>query len=55
MAGLKRAKHIISVNIDPHAPICTMSDIAVHGDYKVFIEALMKRIKDQRTQTKGGL
>jgi electron transfer flavoprotein alpha subunit len=55
MAGLKRAKHIISVNIDPHAPICSMSDIAVHGDYKVFIEALMKRIKDQRTQTKGGL
>jgi electron transfer flavoprotein alpha subunit len=50
MAGLKRAKHIISVNIDPHAPICTMSDIAVHGDYKDFVEALITRIKAQLPQ-----
>jgi electron transfer flavoprotein alpha subunit len=55
MAGLKRAKHIISVNIDPHAPICSMSDIVVQGDYKVFAEALIKRIEAQRTQTNGGL
>jgi len=49
MAGLKRAKHIISVNIDPHAPICSMSDIVVQGDYKVFAEALIKRIEAQST------
>lgn len=65
MAGLKRAKHIISVNIDPHAPICSMSDIVVQGDYKVFAEALIAKIEAQRpqingtttngTQTKGGL
>lgn len=55
MAGLKRAQHIISVNIDPHAAICSMSDIVVQGDYKTFIEALIKRIETKRTQTNGGV
>jgi len=40
VAGLKNARHIIAVNTDKYAPICSMADIVVEGDAVEFIEKL---------------
>lgn len=46
--GLKNVKHIISVNTNKDAPICSLSDIVVEGDAVEFIEKLVEKIKKER-------
>lgn len=43
--GLKNVKHIISVNTNRSAPICSLSDIIVEGDGVQFIEKLTAKIQ----------
>ena len=43
--GLKQVEHIISVNINKDAPICSLSDIVVEGDAVTFIDGLIERIE----------
>jgi len=45
MEGLKNVQHLISVNIDPLAPICSLADVVVVGDAVDFIDQLLKRIQ----------
>lgn len=44
IVGLKNVEHVISVNTNRDAPICSMSDIVVEGDAKEFVERLVERI-----------
>ena len=44
IAGLKRVEHIIAINTDVNAPICSLSDIVVEGDAVKFMEMLINRI-----------
>ena len=48
--GLKQVENIISVNINRHAPICSLSDIVVEGDAGLFIEKLVARIEQQAAE-----
>lgn len=43
--GLKNIEHIISVNTNVLAPICSLSDLVVQGDGAEFVDKLIKRIK----------
>lgn len=45
--GLKQVKHIISVNLDKNAPICSLSDLVVEGDAVTFIDKLVAKIEQQ--------
>lgn len=53
VAGLKNAECIISVNTDKHAPICSMSEIVVEGDGRLFAEGLLERIRAYRHDAEG--
>ncbi|MDO8107842.1 electron transfer flavoprotein subunit alpha/FixB family protein, partial [Isoptericola sp. b441] len=53
LAGIRGAEYVVSVNKDRSAPICSVSDIAVEGDGRVFIEGLLERIAATRTHTQG--
>jgi electron transfer flavoprotein alpha subunit len=53
VAGIRNAEYIISVNTDRQAPICSMSDIVVEGDSRVFVEGLLKRIEASNIRTDG--
>ncbi|MCF7940224.1 MAG: electron transfer flavoprotein subunit alpha/FixB family protein [Spirochaetia bacterium] len=44
--GLKDIPHIISVNTNKDAPICSISDIVVEGDALPFVAKLIRRIKE---------
>lgn len=44
VAGLNKVKHIIAVNINKDAPICSLADIVVEGDACTFIIKLMERM-----------
>lgn len=44
MAGLRQIASLISVNTSANAPICSLSDIVVHGDAGEFIDRLMQKI-----------
>ncbi len=48
--GLKDVKHIISVNTNRNAPICSVSDIVVEGDALVFVKKLIQRIEKGKQQ-----
>ncbi|MEE4363859.1 MAG: electron transfer flavoprotein subunit alpha/FixB family protein [Desulfotignum sp.] len=49
MAGLRQIASLISVNTSVNAPICSLSDIVVHGDARKFIDRLMKKIAVYRS------
>jgi len=49
--GLKNIKHIIVVNTDKNAPICSMADIVVEGDAVQFIEKLMGLLVPESVRT----
>ncbi|WP_319755464.1 electron transfer flavoprotein subunit alpha/FixB family protein [uncultured Sphaerochaeta sp.] len=59
--GLQNVETILSVNISPDAPICSISDVVVVGEAKTFIEKLLQKIAlyseqttfDQSTEDKG--
>jgi electron transfer flavoprotein alpha subunit len=42
--GLRNVETILSVNTHSDAPICSISDVVVVGDAKIFIEKLLQRI-----------
>lgn len=54
VAGLKNAECIIAVNTDVRAPICSMADIVVEGDGRLFAEGLLERIRASRAENQGG-
>lgn len=45
IAGLNRVEHLIAINTDAKAPICSLADIVVEGDARDFMEKLIRRIK----------
>lgn len=47
IAGLNKVKHLIAVNTDPKAPICSLADIVVEGDAKDFMEHLIEKIESE--------
>lgn len=47
VAGLNRVKHLIAVNTNIKAPICSLADIVVEGDGANFVKKLTKRINDE--------
>lgn len=46
--GLKNVEHVISVNTNRNAPICSLSDIVVEGDAFEFIDKLVLKIKNNK-------
>lgn len=51
--GLQQAEHIISVNTNVNAPICSLSDIVMEGDALTFVDKLLNKIKEE--QSNGNL
>lgn len=47
VAGLNRVKHLIAVNTNVNAPICSLADMVVVGDAAEFVRKLIQRIKDE--------
>lgn len=45
--GLKNVEHIISVNTNKNAPICSLSDLVVVGDASKFVDLLMEKINQK--------
>lgn len=48
VAGLNRVRHLIAVNTNKNAPICSLADIVVEGDAREFVEKLTKKINQER-------
>lgn len=48
VAGLNRVKHIIAVNTNKDAPICSLADIVVEGDARTFIKNLMEKMEREK-------
>jgi electron transfer flavoprotein alpha subunit len=46
--GLKNVEHLISVNTNKNAPICSISDLVVEGDAFEFIDKLVEKIKSTK-------
>lgn len=44
VAGLNRVEHIIAVNTNKNAPMCSLADVVVEGDAKTFVDKLIERI-----------
>lgn len=45
ITGLNHVEHIISVNTNKNAPMCSLADLVVEGDAKTFLLNLIKRIR----------
>ena len=48
VAGLNRVEHIISVNTNKNAPMCSLADIVIEGDAKTFVDNLIERIDREK-------
>lgn len=48
VAGLNRVEHIIAVNTNKNAPMCSLADIVVEGDAKTFVDRLVERIDREK-------
>ncbi|MDA3831762.1 MAG: FAD-binding protein [Spirochaetales bacterium] len=48
-AGIEKSHFLVSVNRDKGAPIISNSDVAVIGDYRSFMEELVKLMKHDKT------
>ena len=48
--GLRDVNHIISVNTNKSAPLCSVSDIVVEGDAYEFVEKLLERIEQGKNK-----
>ena len=46
--GIQRAGTVVSINIDPQAPIVEHSDYAIIGDYEKVVPALVSALKEAR-------
>lgn len=47
IAGLNHVKHLIAVNTNKNAPICSLADIVVEGDARIFVQKMIKRIDNE--------
>lgn len=45
VTGLNRVEHIIAVNTNKNAPMCSLADLVVEGDAKTFLLNLIERIQ----------
>lgn len=54
VAGLNHVEHIIAVNTNKNAPMCSLADIVVEGDASSFVTNLIKRIDDEVQRKKWG-
>jgi len=45
MEGLKNVEHLIAVNTNKDAPICSLADVVITGDAVEFIDRLLERIE----------
>ena len=45
--GIQNVEHLISVNTNRRAPICSLSDIVVEGDAQTFVRMLIDKIKKE--------
>ena len=48
--GLKNVKHMIAVNTNPYAPLCSQADIVVVGDGEKFVKGLMAKIEEKKRE-----
>lgn len=48
VAGINKVEHIIAVNTNKNAPICSIADIVVQGDGMEFLNKLIKKIDDEQ-------
>ncbi|MGL4607454.1 MAG: electron transfer flavoprotein subunit alpha/FixB family protein [Eubacteriaceae bacterium] len=48
VAGLNKVKHLIAVNTNKDAPICSLADIVVEGDAQEFVKKLVDKINHGR-------
>lgn len=48
VAGLNRVKHMIAVNTNKEAPICSLADIVVEGDASTFVKNIIERIDREK-------
>jgi electron transfer flavoprotein alpha subunit len=52
IAGLRGIESIISINTNRNAPICSLSELVVHGDAAEFINKMVKKIAHYRSEKK---
>ncbi len=52
--GIREAKRVVAINIDPDAPIFESADYGIVGDYKEVIPAIIEAIKEMKQQGKAG-
>lgn len=48
--GIQNVEHLIAVNTNRCAPICSMADIVVEGDAQSFVHMLVDKIKREKSQ-----
>ena len=48
VAGLNRVEHIIAVNTNKNAPMCSLADVVVEGDAKTFVDKLIEKIDREK-------
>ena len=50
VAGIQESKEVLSVNLDPRAPVFSFSDIGFVGDLRSLLPKLIERIKRYRDE-----
>ncbi len=52
--GIREARRVIAINIDPNAPIFESADYGIVGNYKEVIPAIIEVIKEMKQKRKTG-
>lgn len=51
--GIREARRVVAINVDPEAPIFENADYGIVGDYKAVIPALIEAIKEYKSKKKA--